>query len=200
MPRPRTPPPRSGPRITGIKPLTTRSTATCRTGGSTRARSIGSTTSSSRRSRSSGWASSRSGDHRPRLGRLQGIRRRRRRGRHQRRPRQGRPGRPDVPAVRLEGRLPQDDRRSSASPAAQDRFIAEALDLMADRKADGAGLDFEPIVAPDPLGKYLRAVRRQVPRRDEGPLPRLDPGQRDLGRRERSGSSRGSSRSSTTRW
>lgn len=40
------------------------------------------------------------------------------------------------------------------SPAAQDRFIAEALDLMAERKADGAGLDFEPVPALNPLGKY----------------------------------------------
>lgn len=40
------------------------------------------------------------------------------------------------------------------SPAAQDRFIAEALDLMAARKADGAGLDFEPVGALNPLGKY----------------------------------------------
>lgn len=31
------------------------------------------------------------------------------------------------------------------STAAQDRFIREALDLMALRKADGAGLDFEPV-------------------------------------------------------
>ncbi len=31
------------------------------------------------------------------------------------------------------------------STAAQDRFIREALDLMAVRKADGAGLDFEPV-------------------------------------------------------
>ena len=31
------------------------------------------------------------------------------------------------------------------STAAQDRFIREALDLMAARKADGAGLDFEPV-------------------------------------------------------
>ncbi len=40
------------------------------------------------------------------------------------------------------------------SPAAQDRFIAEALDLMAERKADGAGLDFEGVPALNPLGKY----------------------------------------------
>ena len=40
------------------------------------------------------------------------------------------------------------------STAAQDRFIAEALDLMAARKADGAGLDFEPVGALNPLGKY----------------------------------------------
>jgi chitinase len=40
------------------------------------------------------------------------------------------------------------------STAAQDRFIAEALDLMAERKADGAGLDFEPVGALNPLGKY----------------------------------------------
>ena len=37
---------------------------------------------------------------------------------------------------------------------AQDRFIAEALELMAARKADGAGLDFEPVGALNPLGKY----------------------------------------------
>ncbi len=40
------------------------------------------------------------------------------------------------------------------NPAAQDRFIAEALDLMAERKADGAGLDFEGVPALNPLGKY----------------------------------------------
>lgn len=40
------------------------------------------------------------------------------------------------------------------SPAAQDRFIQQALDLMAERKADGAGLDFEPVGALNPLGKY----------------------------------------------
>ena len=40
------------------------------------------------------------------------------------------------------------------SPAAQNRFIKEALDLMAERKADGAGLDFEPVGALNPLGKY----------------------------------------------
>jgi spore germination protein YaaH len=40
------------------------------------------------------------------------------------------------------------------NPAAQDRFIAEALDLMAKRKADGAGLDFEGVPALNPLGKY----------------------------------------------
>lgn len=40
------------------------------------------------------------------------------------------------------------------SPAAQDTFIAEALDLMAERQADGAGLDFEPVPALNPLGKY----------------------------------------------
>lgn len=33
------------------------------------------------------------------------------------------------------------------SRSAQDRFIREALDLMAARKADGAGLDFEPVGA-----------------------------------------------------
>jgi Glycosyl hydrolases family 18 len=33
------------------------------------------------------------------------------------------------------------------STAYQDRFISEALDLMAARKADGAGLDFEPVGA-----------------------------------------------------
>ena len=32
-----------------------------------------------------------------------------------------------------------------ASTAAQDRFIDEAIDLMIERRADGAGLDFEPI-------------------------------------------------------
>ena len=71
------------------------------------------------------------------------------------------------------------------NPAAQDRFIAEALDLMAERKADGAGLDFEGVRAAQPAGQVLRAVRRQVPRRDEGAVPGLDPGQRDLGRGER---------------
>ena len=40
------------------------------------------------------------------------------------------------------------------STAAQDRFISQALDLMAERKADGAGLDFEPVGALNPLGKY----------------------------------------------
>jgi spore germination protein YaaH len=40
------------------------------------------------------------------------------------------------------------------NPAAQDRFIAEALDLMAERQADGAGLDFEGVPALNPLGKY----------------------------------------------
>jgi len=40
------------------------------------------------------------------------------------------------------------------SATAQDRFIKEALDLMEARKADGAGLDFEPVGALNPLGKY----------------------------------------------
>jgi chitinase len=40
------------------------------------------------------------------------------------------------------------------SVAAQDRFIAQALDLMEARKADGAGLDFEPVGGLNPLGKY----------------------------------------------
>jgi spore germination protein YaaH len=40
------------------------------------------------------------------------------------------------------------------SPAAQDRFIQQALDLMAARQADGAGLDFEPVRALNSLGKY----------------------------------------------
>ena len=38
---------------------------------------------------------------------------------------------------------------------------------------------------PEPAGQVLRALRRQVPRRDEGPVPGLDPGQRDVGRGER---------------
>jgi Glycosyl hydrolases family 18 len=40
------------------------------------------------------------------------------------------------------------------STAAQDTFISQALDLMAARQADGAGLDFEPVGGLNPLGKY----------------------------------------------
>lgn len=47
------------------------------------------------------------------------------------------------------------------SVAAQERFIAEALDLMAARKADGAGLDFEPIGALNArAAAYLGFVAR----------------------------------------
>jgi len=47
------------------------------------------------------------------------------------------------------------------SVAAQQRFIAEALDLMAARKADGAGLDFEPVRALNARGTaYLAFVAR----------------------------------------
>jgi GH18 family chitinase len=43
----------------------------------------------------------------------------------------------------------------------QDRFIREALDLMAERKADGAGLDFEPVSAVNArAAKYVAFVAR----------------------------------------
>jgi spore germination protein YaaH len=43
----------------------------------------------------------------------------------------------------------------------QERFIAEALDLMAERQADGAGLDFEPIGALNArAAKYVAFVAR----------------------------------------
>jgi spore germination protein YaaH len=45
------------------------------------------------------------------------------------------------------------------SQAAQTRFIAQALDLMADRKADGANLDFEPMPA-SLTPAYLGFVQR----------------------------------------
>ncbi len=47
------------------------------------------------------------------------------------------------------------------STAAQDRFITEALDLMASRQADGAGLDFEPNKAVnDRAAAYVAFVAR----------------------------------------
>lgn len=47
------------------------------------------------------------------------------------------------------------------STAAQRTFIAQALDLMAARKADGASLDFESVVGLNPLGNdYVRFVKR----------------------------------------
>jgi spore germination protein YaaH len=47
------------------------------------------------------------------------------------------------------------------STANQDRFIGEALDLMAARKADGAGLDFEPVRAVNArASKYVAFVAR----------------------------------------
>src|SRR6478609_185884 len=45
------------------------------------------------------------------------------------------------------------------STAAQSRFITQALDLMDARKADGANLDFEPMVATD-TPAYLSFVSR----------------------------------------
>ena len=46
-----------------------------------------------------------------------------------------------------------------ASTAAQTRFITQALELMDARKADGANLDFEPMVAAD-TPAYLSFVSR----------------------------------------
>ena len=119
------------PRITGIKPLTKEVYGYLPYWRLDSGPWTGSTTTSSRRSPSSGSASRRTATIDTALGRLQGVRRRRRRGGHQRGPRQGRPGRPDVPAVRLGGALHEDDRvpRELRRP---DRFIAQALDLMAD--------------------------------------------------------------------
>ena len=48
------------------------------------------------------------------------------------------------------------------SDAAQTRFIAQALDLMAERKADGANLDFEPMSAA--MTPVVPDVRRALPR------------------------------------
>ena len=72
------------------------------------------------------------------------------------------------------------------STAAQDRFIAEALDLMAARKADGAGLDFEPVGALEPARQVLRRRSSQRFRDgDEGALPRRDPRERAVRRGQR---------------
>jgi spore germination protein YaaH len=57
------------------------------------------------------------------------------------------------------------------STTAQDRFIREALDLMAARKADGAGLDFEPVgplAARAPqfsafVARFRRAMKARFP-------------------------------------
>jgi spore germination protein YaaH len=57
------------------------------------------------------------------------------------------------------------------SVAAQDRFIGQALALMAERKADGAGLDFEPVgalAARAPqfvafVARFRAAMKRQFP-------------------------------------
>lgn len=57
------------------------------------------------------------------------------------------------------------------STAAQDRFIAEALALMAARKADGAGLDFEPVRAVNEraaafvkfVGRFRAAMKARFP-------------------------------------
>ena len=59
------------------------------------------------------------------------------------------------------------------STTAQTRFIAQALDLMAARKADGASLDFEPMLALD-TPSYLAFV---VPVQDgaQGSIPRRRP-------------------------
>ena len=84
------------------------------------------------------------------------------------------------------------------SDAAQATFIAQALDLMAARKADGANLDFEPMSADDDA--RLPVVRGEAARRDAGPLPRLHPGQLHVRRRRRPRSWPASSRSSTSRW
>ena len=105
-PRPVRAAPEIRPRITGIAPLSQPGLRLPRrTGDSTPAPSSGSTTSSSRRSPSSGSASV---DRRqPRQGwvGLQGVRRRRGRGGDQRRAPTGRAGRAHVPAVRLEGAI-----------------------------------------------------------------------------------------------
>ena len=114
------------------------------------------------------------------LGRLPGVHRRRRRGDHERRPRQGRPRRPDVPALRL-GQPARRCGPSSASTTAQTRFIAQALDLMDARKADGANLDFEPMFDED--ARVLPRVRVPVPHGAEGPLPDRHARQRHVGRR-----------------
>ena len=45
-----------------------------------------------------------------------------------------------------------------ASTAAQTRFIAQALDLMAARSADGANLDFEPMFAADAPSRNEKLV------------------------------------------
>jgi len=47
------------------------------------------------------------------------------------------------------------------SAAAQDRFIAEALDLMDARKADGAGFDFESVIGLNPLAKEYVAFLKK---------------------------------------
>jgi spore germination protein YaaH len=57
------------------------------------------------------------------------------------------------------------------STAAQDRFIAEALALMTARKADGAGLDFEPVRAVNDraaafvkfVGRFRAAMKARFP-------------------------------------
>ena len=56
-----------------------------------------------------------------------------------------------------------------ASTAAQTRFITQALDLMDARKADGANLDFEPMVAADTpsylafVSKFRTAMKARFP-------------------------------------
>ena len=55
------------------------------------------------------------------------------------------------------------------STAAQDRFIGQALDLMAARKADGANLDFEPMLAAQTpaylafVSKFRTAMKARFP-------------------------------------
>ena len=70
------------------------------------------------------------------------------------------------------------------SDAAQATFIAQALDLMAARKADGANLDFEPMSAADDA-RRTSSVRGEAACGDAGPLPGLHPGQLHVRRRGR---------------
>ena len=51
---------------------------------------------------------------------------------------------------------------------------------MAARKADGAGLDFEPVGPLAARAPPIHCLRRPVPDRDEGSVPDGDPRQRDL--------------------